>query len=157
MSAIVTLQFVVSIGYADGDYVVLHGNGGSGEIDWETPLSTHQYDLFPDGAGIYGFGLAPFGRHRFGRAQSRSSPGFGRLPFGRHPFGLGTSVITITHKVDYCGDYKFALACYDAAGNLHEGSPVELDVPIHIAPPAPTGLVKHSYDKDTDILMLDAA
>ena len=85
------------------------------------------------------------------------APGFGYLPWGRFPWGHGAGQIEALHTVDYCGDYKFGLACYDDAGNVHEGSPQELEVTVHIAPPTPTGLTKNSYDKDTDILVLDAA
>lgn len=156
MVAQITIRFVVPAGYRPGDYARLHGDGGSGEIDWDAPLDNFDSQLFADG-GICGFGLAPFGRHRFGRAHSDSSSGFGRLPFGRYPFGHGTSVLCFRAEVDYCGDYLFALACYDEAGNVHSGSPEELEVPVHIAPPAPTGLVKSSYDKTTDVLILTVA
>ena len=61
------------------------------------------------------------------------------------------------HEVDSCGAYKFGFACYDKLGNLHEGAPEEATVDVHIAPAAPTGLKKNSYDKDTNILVLDAA
>ena len=156
MPARITIRFVVPIGYREGDYAQLHGNGGSGAIDWETPLTESVYQLFPDGAGIYGFGEAPFGRHPFGFAYAMRTAGFGRAPFGRHPFGYGATVIHITSEVRLCGAYKFGLACYDAAGNVHTGSPQELEVPVHIAPPAPEGLSKGTYDKATDVLVLNS-
>jgi len=156
MTALVTIEFIVPAGYRRGDYAKLHGNGGDGDIDWNNPLSDMAYELFPNGAGIFGFGLAPFGHHRFGRAHSMRTSGFGRLPFGRHPFGHGTGVVTVTHEVDECGEYEFGLACFDELGNLHVGSPEEASLSIHLAPDAPAGLKKDSYDKDTDVLVLDA-
>lgn len=157
MSAVITIQFIVPTGYAEGDYAQLHGNGGSGAIDWETPLSAELYDLFAGGAGIYGWGLAPWGRFRWGRAHVMRTPGWGHLPWGLLPWGHGTTVIQARHTVDSCGDHLFALACYDRSGNIHEGSAQEISVPVHIAPPVPTGLLQSSYNKQTDVLVLDAA
>lgn len=156
-SALVIIKFVVPAGYADGDYALLHSNGGSGEVDWETPASAGQLDLFPNGAGLYGFGKAPFGGHRFGRGHSMGCQGFGHIPFGRGPFGHGTGIVEAEYEADQCGDYLFGLACYDSLGNAHEGEPEEAEVEIHVAPDAPAGLTKNSYDKDTDVLVLDVA
>lgn len=157
MSAIVTIRFIVPAGHKDGDYAQLHGNGGSGDIDWEEPLSQENFELFPNGGGIFGWGHAPWGHFRWGRAHSMRVNGWGHLPWGHFPWGHGTSVIEARYGVDECGDYKFGFACYDIEGNQHEGAPDEVTAVVHIAPPAPTGLVKNSYDKDTDILILDAA
>lgn len=157
MSANITIEFAVPIGYESGDYAKLHGNGGSGDIDWENPLSNATYDLFPNVVGIYGFGYAPWGHFRWGKAHSMRCPGWGNLPWGHFPWGHGTALVSALYKIDYCGDYKFGFACYDQAGNLHEGTPQEITVVVHIGPPAPSRLLKNSYDKETDILVLDAA
>ncbi len=85
------------------------------------------------------------------------APGFGHLPFGRYPWGCGTVVITAAHEVFDCGAYKFAFGCFDEWGNVHSGSPEEASADIHIAPDAPTGLTRVSYNKTTDILILNAA
>jgi len=157
MSANITIEFVVPAGHQKGDYARLHGNGGSGDIDWDGPVSGMIYRLFPNGAGIFGWGHAPWGRFRWGHAHSMRCSGWGHAPWGHYPWGHGSALITARYKVDYCGDYKFGFGCYDAAGNLHEGSPEEVTVNVHIAPPAPTGLVKNSYNPETDVLILDAA
>jgi hypothetical protein len=145
------------LGYESGDYAQLHSNGGSGAVDWNTPVSAAKYDLFPNGGGIYGFGHAPFGNFRWGQAHCDRVAGFGHLPFGLFPWGHGTAVIAGHEEVTVCGQYKYGYACYDEAGNVHQGSPEEIDIEIHIAPPAPTGLTKNSYNKGTDVLVLDAA
>ena len=157
MPAIITIQFIVPAGYQEGDYAILCSNGGSGDVDFDTPVDNSIYPLYPQGAGIYGFGHAPFGHHRFGHGHSMRTPGFGHLPFGHHPFGHGTTVVKAQHRVTECGAYKYGLACYDPLGNPHEGTPDEESVTIHIAPEEPTGLKKSSYDKATDILILEAA
>ncbi|MHC4398022.1 MAG: hypothetical protein ACYS1A_20455 [Planctomycetota bacterium] len=82
--------------------------------------------------------------------------GWGHLPWGRFPWGHGTGVIRATHQVSECGEYKYGFKCYDKLGNLHTGTPEEATASVHIAPPAPSGLKKNSYNKDTDILVLDA-
>ena len=157
MSAKATIRFVVPIGYRAGDYAMLHGNGGSGDIDYDTPLTNEVFELFPNGAGIYGFGLAPFGMHRFGRPHTMRTAGFSQQPFGLAPFGLGTAVVEAAHEVYECGAYKFALVCYDKIGNIDEGDPEEVTLNIHIAPDPPTRLSKTSYDKTTGVLILSAA
>ena len=106
---------------------------------------------------MFGFGLAPWGHFRWGHCHSMSTAGWGHLPWGHWPWGHGTVTIKATNQVDVCGDYKFGFTCYDSLGNLHEGSPEEAAVEVHIAPPAPTGLKKNSYNKTTDVLVLDAA
>jgi len=157
MSANITIEFAVPVGYDRGDYAKLHGNGGSGDIDWNNPISNEVFDLFPRGAGINGWGHAPWGRFRWGRAHSMRCQGWGHLAWGRFPWGHGTAVIAAIHKVNSCGAYEFGFACYDQAGNVHEGTPEDVTVNVHIAPPAPTGLVKNSYNPETDVLILNAA
>lgn len=155
MTALVTIQFVVPAGHREGDYAKLHSNGGSGDIDWNSPVDNNIYPLFPQAKGIAGFGHAPFGNHRFGKAHSTGPLGFGQLPFGNHPFGLGTALVTATDEVTECGSYKYGFACYDEFGNQHEGTPEEAELNIHMAPEAPEGLKKKSYNKTNDVLILE--
>jgi hypothetical protein len=155
--ALITLQFVVPAGYEQGDYAMLHGSEADGEIDWETPLTERHFELFPNGAGIYGWGHAPWGNFRWGCAHSMRTPGWGELPWGRFPWGYGTAVIKAVREVGDCGLYKFGLACYDKLGNPHTGTPGEASANVHTAPYAPAGLKKNSYNKDTDVLVLDVA
>lgn len=157
MSAIITVWFAVPAGYQPGDYAHLHGNGGSGVIDWDTPINNTIYQLFPDGAGIYGWGRAPWGHFPWGRGFSMRTAGWGHLPWGRFPWGHGTAIIQAQVQVETCGDYKFGFAVYDKLGNEHEGTPDEEEIEVHISPPAPAGLKKNSYNKDTDVLVLDVA
>ena len=152
--AMITVDFVVPVGCVPGDYAVLYGNGGSGDIDWDTPVSDQKYELFPNGGGIYGFGCAPFGSVPFGQAYSTRCPGFGNLPFGRGPFGYGSAWIKAKLKVTQCGDYKFGFELFDKAGNENEGTPGEVTTVVHIAPGAPLSLSKTSYNKSTGNLVL---
>lgn len=143
-----------------GDYALLYGNGGSGDIDYDTPLlNGRKFNLFPMDGGIFGFGQVPFGGTPFGQPFSSrmSGSGFGLMPFGLHPFGLASAIISAGLIVTECGSYKFAFKCFDKLGNVNVGAPEEIEVEVHTAPPAPAGLRKVSYDKDTDILILEAA
>ena len=135
MSAIITIQFTVGPDYRPGDYAHLHGNSGSGAIDWNTPLNNEVFDLFPDGAGLAGYGHAPY---------------------GHYPYGHGAVTIEADVEVASCGSYIFGFACYDAAGNAHSGTPEETTVEVHTAPAAPTALKFNAYNKTTDVLILDA-
>jgi len=157
MTVLATIEFSVPVGYDPDDYARLHGNGGSGSIDWNNPVSAETFGLFPRGNGLYGFGHAPWGHFRFGHGHDMRTAGFGHLPWGYFPFGHGTAIIKARQLLAACGDYKFGFACYDKAGNLHTGTPDETTLNIHVAPAAPTGLTKSSYDKDTDVLVLTAA
>ena len=157
MSALITILFTVPVGYIGGDYAKLHGNGGSGDIDWNNPVDNTIYELFPGGAGIFGFGRAPWGNFCWGHAHSMRTAGWGHLPWAHFPWSHGSAVIEAAHKVVACGDYKFGFACYDKFGNVHEGTPEETALEVHISPASPTGLKKNSYNKTTDVLILDVA
>ena len=157
MTARITVEFAVPVGYIEGDHARLFGNSGAGAVDFNTPLDQSIYELFPKGSGLFGFGHAPFGYFRFGHGHSMRTAGFGHLPFGHFPFGHGTAVIRAKVKVTECGAYKFAFGCCDKAGNLHVGTPDEVTAHVHIAPEPPTRLKKYSYDKATDILILEVA
>ena len=157
MRALISIQFAVPAGHQRGDYAQLCGNGGSGSVDYDNPLDDTQLELFPDGAGIFGFGHAPFGHFRFGHGHSMRTAGFGHLPFGHFPFGHGTAIVKAQYEVSECGRYRFGIACFDKLGNSQTGTPGEVTCEVHIAPDKPDGLIKNSYDKDTDILVLDVA
>ena len=156
--ALVTISFTVGIGYRPGDYALLYGNGGSGSIDWDTALNGGRaYDLFPNNAGLFGYGHAPYGHHPYGKAAALRTSGYGHHPYGHGAYGHGSVTIEVTTLVTTCGTYLFGFKCYDAAENAHVGTPAEVVLTVCIAPNRPTGLKLSSYDKDTDVLVLDVA
>jgi hypothetical protein len=157
MAVKITMQFVVPAGYRRGDYAKLFWDSGTGTIDYDAPVDNRLYELFPDGAGIYGFGHALWGHFRWGHAQSRRAPGFGHLSWGRFPWGHGSGVVVASHVVSACGTYKYALKIYDSTGNAQSGSPAEASIAVHTAPPKPAGLKKETYNKTTDVLTLEVA
>ena len=132
MSARVTILWAVPAGYEPGDYAMLYGNGGDGDIDYDTPLTNEKYPLFPDNGGIFGFGMAPWGQFPWGMAWAARVPGFGQLPWGKFPWGLGTALLTIKYDVAVCGEYKFALKVFDKLGNPSSGTPEELEASFRV-------------------------
>lgn len=156
-AAIVTIQFVVSPDHRPGDYALLHSNGGAGDIDWETPLRATHIDLFPGGAGIFGWRHLPWRHFPWRHGMSVGTPGWRHLPWRHFPWRHGATVVTTTDRVTACGTYKYGLAAYDAAGNAHAGAPDEVELEIHVAPPKASRLKKTSYDKSTDTLILEVA
>jgi hypothetical protein len=155
LPAQVTIQWAVPPGYRLGDYARLHSNGGAGDIDWDDPVDAAQYELFPHGGGLFGWGHAPWGHFPWAHAWSSRCRGWGHLPWGHFPWGHGTTLIQTQTTVITCGNYRFGLKTYDAAGNAHAGTPDEVEMAIHITPAQPAGLKFSSYNKDTDILVLE--
>jgi hypothetical protein len=154
MSATITLKLIVPLSASPGDYAMLYANSGDGDIDFNTPLTGEKIDLFPDGDGNYGWGLAPWGKFPFGQALSVNTQGWGLAPWGLFPFGYGAVIIVCTVGVADCGDWKFAFKTFDAAGNANAGSPGEVTASVHITPQAPVGLKKVLYDPATGDLTL---
>jgi len=154
--AIVTVQFVVDTDYVDGDYAYLYSNGGSGDIDYDTPVAG-PLELFPHGMGIGGWLQTPWLDSPWLLAYSSGPGGWLNQPWLNSPWLLGTAVIKAQTEVYECGAYEFAFKTFDELGNENEGTPGEVTVYVHIAPDAPDGLDKSSYNKTTDILILTAA
>ncbi|MFA5554905.1 MAG: hypothetical protein WCZ89_02315 [Phycisphaerae bacterium] len=144
MAKIITISFAVPFGYRPGDYAVLYSNAGDGDIDWDNPASEH-LPLFPNGAGIHGWGYAPWGYFSWGYAQSRLCEGWGYLPWGHFPWGYGTAVIFARYRAEQCGDYQFAFKLFDELGNPQSGDSGIAQAEVHIPPQPVTGLVKTSY------------
>jgi len=157
MSAKVTIIWAVPLGYKAGDYARLCGNSGEGDIDYDTPLTNESFDLFENGAGIYGWYAQPWYKFGWYHGYSSRCGGWYYQPWHKFPWYYGTHVVRAEYTVGECGNYRFALKLFDGLGNPHTGLPEELAAAIHIAPLIPAGLKKNSYNKDTDVLVLDVA
>jgi len=156
-AARVTISLAVPAGYKDGDYARLHSNSGgipAGSMDWDNPVSSRQIPLFPGGAGIYGWRHVPWRHFPWRRGFAMRAVGWHHLPWRHFPWHYGTAFLQITDRVTDCGDFIYALAAYDKAGNAHEGTPDQASLSIHIPPDPPAALTKAAYDKDTGLLTL---
>jgi hypothetical protein len=154
MAVLIKIRFCAPPTAVEGDYVQLHSNGGSGAIDWDTPVDAKKYPLCPGGAGSFGGGLGPCGLEPAGRCWSYLTVGCGLAPAGLAPAGLGAVVIEALAIADACGDWLFGFKGYDVLGNPHTGTPEEITVAVHVTPPAPLGLKLVSYTPATDVLVL---
>jgi hypothetical protein len=155
MSAKITVIFPVRPGYSQGDYAMLYTNGGIGNVDYSEPIDDTAYELFPDGAGIFGYGFGAYGHFPYGRGDVRKTDGYGHLPYGYTPYGFAGVFIPAETIVESCGEYRFGFKVYDSVGNLQIGNQHDAVISVHIAPPQPTGLKKNNYNKDTHILVLN--
>ena len=157
MSVQITIQFAAPPGYSIGDYVKLFSNGGSGDIDYNTPVNSLTYPLLTARSGYFGWRHLPWRHFPWHRGVATRCNGWRHLPWHHFPWRHGTLLITAKLIVDGpCGGYEFAFVAYDKLGNIHEGSPQEVAVTFHTHPPAPTGMKPISYSKATKVLVLEA-
>jgi len=158
MSVQVTVYFAAPPGYQVGDYVKLFSNGGSGDIDYDTPVSNARLPLLTARQGYFGWRHLPWRHFPWRRGVASRCSGWRHLPWRHFPWRHGTLLISAKIIAEGpCGQHKFAFVAYDKLGNPHEGSPQEVTVGFHSSPPAPTGLQAVSYNKNTKILTLEAA
>lgn len=155
MSALIKVVFPVADGYSEGDYARLYSNGGSGEVDYSEPIESASFDLFPEGAGVHGWGHQRWYNFPWYHGDKRNLPGWYNMPWYHFPWYHGRVCIVAETEVQECGDYKFGFKLYDQLDNEQVGDQVEVDLAVHIAPPQPDRMTKESYDKDTDILVLN--
>ena len=146
MSAKITIRWAVPAGYNLGDYAMLFWNEGSGDIDYTKPLVNSKFPLFPNNGGYLGWYHTPWYHFPWDHGQSSRCSGWYHLPWYHFPWYHGTTVISHNITVDFCGDYKFAFKIFDKLGNENTGTPQEVTASVHIAPPAPTGLKKGTYE-----------
>lgn len=145
MSARITILWSVPPGYQPGDYARLYGNNGSGDIDYDSPLTNNKFDLFPQRGGLLGWYHMPWYHFPWYYGQASRCSGWYHLPWYHFPWYYGAALLKHEMLVDFCGDYKFAFKVFDKCGNENTGTPEEVEISVHIAPPAPTGLKKGTY------------
>ena len=156
MAALVTIRFAVPGGqYRIGDYCQLHGDDGSGTIDWDTPLDDSKFELFKDDGGYHGWYNMPWYKFPWYHGQSRDCQGWYHMPWCYFPWYHGTSVIEMEALIEICGTFKFGLKAFDKLGNEHVGQAGQAEIEVHIAPATPVGLKKNNYDPVGNLLVLD--
>jgi len=122
-------------------------DGGSGEIDYENPLSDFPIRIWPAWQDKAGFGMSRFGASDFGW-DSAAAAEFGKGSFGAGQFGLDADVIEWVSPVMASGVYKFGVKITDENGQESIASET---VPITVTPgarPAKKVTVK-SFDRET--------
>ena len=130
----------------------IYFDNGTGEIDYEKPLSDSPIRIWPTWQDKSGFAMSRFGVGDFGY-ESAAAVGFGKGCFGHGQFGLDADTIEWTSPPLPAGVYKFGVKLIDKAGNQSSVSQTE---PITVTPAAKPAknLSITSFDKQANQLVL---
>ena len=133
----------------------IYFDNGTGEIDYDKPLTNSPIRIWPVWQDKAGFGMSRFGVGDFGLDWS-AGVGFGKGSFSNDQFGLDADTIEWTSPPLSAGVYKFAVKTADEAGNE---SSVSETGPITVTPAAkPAEKVSISlFDKQANQLVLKIA
>lgn len=148
----IAIDFRVPSGMTRGDYVRLFGNGGSGAVNYTTPLDSSRYDLFRGDSGLFGWSKGRWGHHTWGRQDARGVNGWGKLKWGDFGWGYGAAEINIVRQEQSPATYIYAFQAYDTAGNLDTGTPDEEAALVCPLPKRPLALKRNSYNSTTDVI-----
>ncbi len=128
-----------------GSTLNVFGNGEAGAIDFAWPLNERPIPWWPDGVGMWGFGLAPFAEADFGGdcAAMSGCPGFAVGGFGIGQFGFDAEWASWLSPPLAGGQHRLAVVVLDELGNASPPSPeVEATIvplPPRVAEPAVAG------------------
>ena len=131
----------------------IYFDNGTGQINYENPLTSTPIRIWPAWQDKAGFGMSRFGMGDFGW-DSASAVGFGKGSFGNGQFGLDADTITWTSPQLSSGTYKFGVKVRDSTGRQSTVSETEQ---ITVTPRARSvdGLSVSSFDKQTNQLVLN--
>jgi len=132
----------------------IYFDNGTGEIDYDNPLTDSPIQIWLAWQDKTGFGMSRFGASDFGY-DSAAAVGFGKGSFGRGQFGLDADTIEWVSRPLRAGVYKFAVKITDKAGNESNSETGQVTV-IPAARPA-EGVSISSFDKQTNQLVLEIA
>lgn len=130
-------------------------DNGTGEIDYDNPLSVSPIRIWPAWQDKAGFGMSRFGVGDFGH-DSAAAVGFGKGSFGHGQFGIDADTIEWLSPPLWSGVYRFGVKITDGAGKQSIASETE---PITVVPAArPAERVSiSSFDKQTNQLVLSVS
>ncbi len=135
-----------------GGVVQIYSDNGTGEIDYEHPLTDEPIRIWPSWKDKAGFGMSKFGFSDFGYDGS-GAVGFGKGSFGHGKFGFDADILQWVSKALKAGTYKFGIKVISEGG--YESTVNETE-PITVIPAARP--VEHvsvaSFDKQTNQLTL---
>jgi hypothetical protein len=128
-------------------------DNGTGQIDYDNPLTDSPIRIWPAWQDKAGFAMSGFGTGDFGY-DSAAAVGFGRGSFGNGQFGLDADTIEWISPPLQSGTYKFSVKISDESGNQSSTSETE---PITVTPAARPAdkLNILSFDKQTNRLRLE--
>jgi len=131
----------------------IYFDSGTGQIDYDNPLTDSPIRIWPAWQDKAGFAMAGFGLGDFGY-DSAAAVGFGKGSFGNGQFGLDADTIEWISPSVQGGIYKFGVKIADRSGN--QSSTVETE-PVTVTPAArPADELRiASFDNDTNQLLLE--
>jgi len=130
----------------------IYFDNGTGEVDYDTPLTNSPIKIWPAWQDKAGFGMSKFGVDDFGYG-SAAAVGFAKGSFGHSQFGLDADTIEWISPPLQAGVYKFGVKIADGAGNESSASETEPLTLIPAARPAQKVSIS-SFDKQTNQLAL---
>jgi hypothetical protein len=129
----------------------IYFDDGTGEVDYDDPLTDIPVGVWPSWADKAGFGMSRFGVGDFGY-DSAAAVGFGVGSFGRGQFGLDADTFEWASRPLKAGVYKFAVKIADRAGN--ESVIETRQVTVTPAAQPAERLSVSSFDRQTNQLVL---
>ena len=124
---------------------------GTGQIDFDKPLSNYPIRIWNAWQDKAGFGMSRFGYSDFGREWS-AGIGFGKGLFGYGQFGVDADSIEWVSPSMSAGVYKFAVKVTDAKGNESISETVQVTVNPAARPVESVEVL--SFDKSENELVL---
>jgi hypothetical protein len=131
--------------------VNIYFDNGTGQIDYDNPITELPIIVWPNWQDKAGFGMSEFGVSDFGY-DSAAAVGFGVGSYGWGQFGLDADTLEwISGPLKY-GVYKFAVEVADEAGNESVSETRQVTVTPLARPAEKLGI--SSFDKQTNQLVL---
>jgi hypothetical protein len=138
-----------------GTHSLIYFDNGTGEIDYEVPLTASPIRIWPSWQDKAGFGMSRFGASDFGY-ESGAGVGFGQGSFGSGQFGLDADMLEWVSPPLRAGAYRFTVKASDEAGNESDFSETDSITVTPAARPAEHVSI-YSFDKETNELVLSAS
>jgi len=133
----------------------IYFDNGTGEINYDSPLTNSPIQIWPAWQDKAGFGMSRFGISDFGY-DSAAAVGFGKGSFGNGQFGLDADTFEWTSPPMNVGVYKFAVKITDRVGNESSCSETRQVTVTPAAKPAEQVSIS-SFDKQTSQLVLSVS
>ena len=130
----------------------IYFDNGTGQIDYDNPLTDPPIRIWPARQDKAGFAMSGFGLGDFGY-DSAAAVGFAKGSFGYGQFGLDADTIEWMTPELKSGTYKFGVKVTEKSGNQSSAGETS---PITVTPGAKPAeeLSVFSFDKQTNQLLL---
>jgi hypothetical protein len=136
-----------------GALAEIYFDNGTGQIDYDNPLTDSPIRIWPAWQDKAGFAMSGFGLGDFGY-DSAAAIGFGKGSFGHGQFGLDADIIEWISPQLQNGTYRFGVKITDESGRQSSTSESE---PITVTLAArPAGKLNiSSFDKQANQLLIE--